>query len=224
MRRTGHLKSLEGTAKLRIHTAVRKARFDATLLCERPARVRLEVTDFLDHLIFLVLIRNDLLMTYSVPENLFARGRAVPEQVQAFLGVPLDVEDLVSLILGSPFFVPLKSPELDVSFDGGMVLLKATELARGLSYKVRVDRYWRPVESLLEQKCPGKGMRQRIRVEFQKYRQIDSLDFPFRIRVTDERSGWYSVIHFQSLSLNPDLPEDLFEFTPPKDADTVEFH
>ncbi len=211
--------SLEGTARFRIHTGERKARLDVSLLCERPGSLRFDANDFLDHLLFLAVVREGVISSYSVPENLYNRGPASPSRIRDLLGVSLPPEALVSMLLGSPFLVSLTDPALRLYAAGEHDLLAACEPSGDLCTTVRVDRRGRPVESLLEI-LPGEGREPlRIRVTFSKYRSVDSVDFPFRIHVLDEGSGRYFQLDFHEINLNRELPADLFDFDPPQGAE-----
>ena len=221
LNRAARVKTLEGTMKLRIHTDERKARMDATLVCERPGNLRFEVTDFFDHVLFLAVIQKEYLTAYNVPENLYFQGQALPARIETLLGIPLRVDELTPMILGSPFILPLNNPVLSISLDQGMALLHMAEPSEGFSCKIRVDRKGQPIESTIEKRNIRNGETVRILVTFQKYKLKNTIEFPFRIRVTDEKSGWYFQIDYHEITLNRKIQKDLFMFTPPAGAERM---
>ena len=108
------VKSLRGTARIRIRVLEKKVRLDAVIICDRKGRLRLEVLDFLDHVIFLVLLRNDRFLIYSVPENSYLEEPADSEQFRKTLGIPLSGKELIALLLGSSMFSPVTSPRVGI--------------------------------------------------------------------------------------------------------------
>jgi hypothetical protein len=217
----GRMRTLEGTARLRIQTEERTARLEATLVCERPESLRCEITDFLDHLIFLIVVQDGQILSYSVAENRFSQGKALPGRIQDFLGVPLGVEELISLFLGCPFFVTVNDPVCHFSANEGEVLLNVSDPSMGISYKVTLDREGRPEESLLVRTEPGSGETHRIRAVFRKYRGVGGMAFPFRIRVSEEGAERHFQVDYHEVDVNRELLDGLFEFVPPPDAEQV---
>jgi hypothetical protein len=205
-------------ATCRVRTGEEKARLDALLVAEKPSRVRIEVMDFLDHLLLMVLVRDDYLTTYSVSDNVYSRGRASPERVQELLGIPLRAEELVSLVFGSAFFVPIVDPLLRLTSQEGQDVLTAFDPAGGLRYQVSVDRDGRPREILLLKAEREDRRAVGIRVTFWKYKKVEGFDFPFCIRVLLEGSQDYFSLEYQEIGLNRVLQEDAFEFEPPPES------
>jgi hypothetical protein len=213
-----YVKTLEGTAKCRLRTGEGKTRLDALLVAEKPSRVRIEVMDFLDHLLFMILVRDDYLSTYSVSDNLYSRGRASPERVQDFLGIPLRAEEFVSVVLGSAFFVPIVDPLLRLTSQEGQDVLTAFDPTGALRYEVSVDGDGRPREILLLESARQDEKAVGIRVTLWKYKKVDNFEFPFRIRVLHEGSGDSFLLEYQEVGLNRVLLKDAFEFEPPTDS------
>lgn len=215
------VKSLKGSAKIRIQSEDRRNRLEAVIACDRKERLRFEALDFLGHVVFLALIREDGFFAYSVSENRYLAEPVEGAALREILGVSLKASELIAMILGSPFFVPLESPELSVEKDRTAILLNAAQEDGGLHYRIRVDRQGRPVQSVLFRK-PGKGVNPRgLQVEFGRYRRVGNHDFPFRIRAAEIPGKESFEIAFQEIVLNEDLQADLFRFVPPEDAEEM---
>ena len=67
---TAKVSSLEGSAKVRLQTEDRRLRLEALIACERATRLRMEVTDFLNHVVFLLILREGRLAAFSLKEGL----------------------------------------------------------------------------------------------------------------------------------------------------------
>jgi len=196
----------------------RTARLDVTLVCLRPGSLRFDVSDFLGHLLFLAVVHDGVLASYSVPEHLYSRGSATPERIGELLGVALPPETLVSLLLGAPFPIPLTDPVLRFVPADGSGRLRACDASGDPCTTVRVDRQGRPEETLLEAGHETAEERIRVRVTYSRYRWVDSAELPFRISVVDERTGRSFRLDFQEMELNREPPPDVFGFDPPPGA------
>jgi len=223
LERATDIGSAKGVGHLKIHAAGRNLSLEALIACKRPARLRVEALDFWDQAVFLATIREDEFCIYFVGENRFLREPADPAVLQENVGIPLDGGDLVALVLGCPFFVPLESPELGVRREGGNLILTARELEREVRYEVRMDARRRPLQVLLSRES-GKGdAALLLRVDFGKYQSVEGFDFPFRIRVTNLESREDFLLQYQQLQLNQVLEEALFQFVPPAAAERIKW-
>ena len=54
-----------------------------------------------------------------------------------------------------------------------------------------------------------------LQVDYGRYRRVDSVSFPHRIRLTATGSQRVLQIDYQRVVLNETLEEDLFRFAPP---------
>lgn len=210
--------SLQGTARARLDTGDRRARLDVTLFCQRPGSLRFDANDFFDHLLFLAVVHEGVFSSFSVPDNLYARGEATAERIAELVGVPLAPESLVALLLGSPLFVPLSGPTLRLAACEEADRLRVCDGSGDPCITVWVDRLGRPVESVLERGGGSAHDAVRVRVTFSRYRSTGTGEQPFRIRVADERTGRSFRLDFEEQELNREPPEGAFRFEPPGDA------
>ena len=183
--------------------------------------MRFEVLDFWDHVVFLALVRKGVLVTYSVGDNEYFEGTADAGQLERVMGVPVRGTDLIDLVLGNPFFVAMEDPRLGVSRDEEGLVLDAEDQGRGIRYLVWMDPLNRPFRSVLVRSPAGGAPAGDLQVAFGKYREVQSCPFPFRIRVSDNANQELIAIEYESVTLGGDLGEELFQFTPPADAERV---
>ena len=212
------VRTLQGTARLRLQTETEKASLDAVIVCDRNGRLRFEVLDWLNHVVFLALFDKKGFLTYSVPDNQYAEGPDDSAGIQEILGIPLTAEELVRLGLGDPFFLSLRDPVLRVSVDQGVLLLDARPSSLGPRYQVWLDERRRPERMLVIGPYRGGRAVGDLRVDYGRYRQVGSVLFPHRIRVATTASEHVLQVDYQRVLLNESLEEDLFEFEPPAGA------
>ena len=217
------VKSLRGTARIRIRVLEKKVRLDAVIICDRKGRLRLEVLDFLDHVIFLVLMRNDRFLIYSVPENQYMEEPADSEQFRKTLGIPLSGKDLIALLLGSPVFSPITSPRVGIVSTEEAIMLRAEQASEGRSYMIWLDGLRRPWRTILVRE-QGEGQAPVVvQADFSDYREGASPAFPWSIRVSEAASQEFLEMEYESVVLNQPVEEDLFDFDPPEDAERIKW-
>jgi hypothetical protein len=212
------IRTLQGTARLRLQAEKEKASLDAVIVCDRDGRLRFEVLDWLNHVVFLALFDKNGFLTYSVPDNRYVDGPDEPAHIQAILGIPLTAEEMVALALGDPFFLSITDPILSVSVDQGALLLEAESPSLGPRYRVWLDERRRPERMSVMRSYQGMGAIGDLGVDYGKYRRVGSVVFPHRIRVVAAASKRVLQVDYQRVLLNESLEEDLFAFEPPAGA------
>jgi hypothetical protein len=212
------VQTLQATADLRLQTGEEKASVDAVIACDREGRLRFEVLDWLNHVVFLALFDKKGFLTYSAHENQYREGPDDTAQTQEILGLPLRAEELVAMALGNPFFLSLTDPTIRLSLDQGSLILDAESSSSGPRYLVWLDERGRPERMFVIRSTLGKRAFGDLRVDYGRYRQIGSVSFPHRIRVAATGSQRVLQVDYQTVLLNEPLREDLFRFDPPQDA------
>jgi hypothetical protein len=188
------------------------------IACDRDGRLRFEVLDWLNHVVFLALFDKKGFLTYSVPDNQYADGPDDPARIQEILGIPLTAEELVALALGDPFFLSITDPIISVSVEQGTLLLDAEQPSFGPRYRVWLDERRRPERMFVMRPYQGWGGIGDLRVDYGRYRRVGSVVFPHRIRVAATESQRVLQVDYQRVLLNESLEEGLFEFVPPEGA------
>jgi len=212
------VRTLQGTARLRLQTKKEKASLDAVIACDRDGRLRFEVLDWLNHVVLLVLFDQNGFLTYSVPDNQYADGPDDPARIQEIIGIPLTAEELAALALGDPFFLSITDPIISVSVDQGALLLDAEQPSLGPRYQVWLDERRRPERMFVIRPYQGRRAVGDLRVDYGRYRRVGSVVFPHRIRVAATASQRVLQVDYERVLLNEALEEGLFEFEPPAGA------
>ena len=212
------IRTLQGVAHLRLQTEQQKASLDAVIACDRHGRLRFEIRDLLNHVVFLAIFDPQGSLTYSVSENEYMEGPEDPEQIREMLGIPLKAEELTALALGDPFFLPVSDPIVRISVDQNALLLDVESSGLGPRYLVWLDENKRPAKMFVIQPYSGGRAIGDLQVEYGRYRTIDGVSFPHRIRVAVTGSERVLKVDYQKVLLNESLEEDLFRFVPPEGA------
>ena len=212
------IRTLQGTAHLRLQTEQQKASLDAVIVCDRHGRLRFEILDLLNHVVFLAIFDPKGFLTYSVSENEYMEGPEDPEQIREMLGIPLKAEELTALALGDPFFLPLSDPIVRIGVDQNALLLDVESSGLGPRYLVWLDEDKRPAKMFVMRPHSGGRAVGDLQVEYGRYRTIDGVSFPHRIRVAVTGSERVFKVDYQKVLLNESLEEDLFRFVPPEGA------
>jgi len=212
------IRTLQGSAHLRIHTEQQKASLDAMIACDRHGRLRFEILDWLNHVVFLAIFDPQGFLTYSASENEYIEGPEDPEQIREMLGIPFKAAELTAMALGDPFFLPLRDPIVRISEDQNALLLDVEASGPGPRYLVWLDEKKRPAKMfVIRPYSEGRAIRD-LHVEYGRYRTIDGVSFPHRIRVAVTGSERVLQVDYQKVLLNESLQEDLFRFVPPEGA------
>jgi hypothetical protein len=201
--RSEAIRTLKGAAHLRLETEEQKAGLDAVIACDGDGRLRFEILDWLNHVVFLAIFDTE--------------GPEAAEQIRQMLGVPLKASELTALALGDPFFLPLSDPTVRISVDQNALLLDVEGAGLGPRYLVWLDEEGRPARMLvIRPYSEGRAMGD-FHVEYGRYRSLDGVSFPHRIRVTATGSQGVVQVDYQKVVLNESLDKDLFHFVPPDD-------
>lgn len=221
LHRSEQVRTLQAMAHIRLETGQEKASLDAVIACERQGRLRFEALDWLNHVVFLALFHREGFVTYSAPENEYTEGPDEPARIEEILGIPLKAEELAALALGDLFFLPVTDPTLRLTVDQGALLLDVESSSLGPRYLVWLDEGRRPERVLVMRPRQERGGIGDLQVEYGRYRKSDSVEFPYRIRVTATGLQHVLQVDYQHVLLNETLDEDLFSFTPPPGATNV---
>ncbi len=221
LNRSGQVRTLQGMARIRLETGQEKATLDAVIACDRQGRLRFEVLDWLNHVVFLALFDRQGFVTYSAPENEYAEGPDEPARIEEILGIPLKAEELAALALGDPFLLPVTDPTLRLTVDRGALLLDVESSSLGPRYLVWLDEGTRPERVFVMRPRQGREGIGDLQVDYGRYRKSDAVDFPYRIRVTATGLQDVLQVDYQRILLNESLDEGLFSFTPPTGATNV---
>jgi outer membrane lipoprotein-sorting protein len=179
---------------------------------ERPARLRLELDDFFGNPAAVVTSDGALLGVYQASTNVFATGRATPENVGRALPVELPVNEAVDLLFGDPRPLDDEVREFFVDRDR---FSYAVVFSVGPGAGVRSQRIDFDSETLLPVAETVEGL-EPFRARFSNFEGRSGLHVPRRVEV--ESLGGRVTLEYRNLEVNPELNKDLFTPVRPPSA------
>ncbi len=212
--RRGGLRDLTARVELYLKSYLEDYNGEALLLLKREASLRVEPLDFFGRPLLYLTANPERLSAYLPREGRYYRGRASPEHLKLWLGVPLELRHLVAILWadlpliedGAEF--ELRRDERDRVFElkarsRGPVRLQSLRLEMGSLNPVRV---------LLQ---TGEG--EELLVRYSDYFEVGGVALPGRIGVSFLREDKLLRIFYReaSVKLNRGLDDGLFELPAP---------
>jgi outer membrane lipoprotein-sorting protein len=200
--------SVRGFAQIAYETGDENVGARHAVLARRPDHFRLEV---LSPFGALAVIASDAreLVVYARREAKIYRGPASPASVATYAQVPVGVEDVTAILLGTPPDRVATGPAT-VSRDEQAGAFKLTiPIADGRALIWFAPDTLVPVAS--ETPLPDGA---RLRVAFADYKPIGSLPFPHAIDMRAEPGDHVVRVRYASPSLNTAITDTLFSFPP----------
>ncbi len=111
--------TLKAIAAIQVATPTGAYPLKLAVLLRRPASMRVEAIPVLGPPNFYLAIHEDRLKVLLPDKNEFYAGRATRENIAMFLPLRIDVESLVSLLMGIPPAVAEKDPQREASMEEG---------------------------------------------------------------------------------------------------------
>jgi hypothetical protein len=213
-------------AEARVDRRDRDARVRGTVLmmAERPDRVRFDAMTQFGPAAVLTSDGEAFALT-DLRENRFFAGPTCAQNIALLLGIPMEAEDIGRVLFGeSPVLV---ADEREVTCDGGRyrVTLRAADGARQtLLYDVRQTDLEGPPEAqrlrLRQSELFGGDGALLWRIRWDDHRFVvdprsttspqKGVSLPFRIQVEIPAQGIDTLVRFEHIEINVDLPEGVF--------------
>ncbi len=204
--------SIQGLAKVKVKTPVNSLNGTQVLLAERPASLRAEaLSPFGSPL--LLLAAEDGKLGVSLPsQNLFYTGAATPENLGLFVHIPLQLTDLVGVLLYQPPIIDAWREEAFAFQDGGWLVKRHGTLHRQ-------ELVFNQLRQLVEVRYFEKNDLF-IRIEYAKFLGPGD-SFPHRFSLDIPEKGATINLEFSDLETNGDLRAGIFQLSPPPGAEVV---
>ncbi|GAB4210997.1 MAG: hypothetical protein OHK0013_32260 [Sandaracinaceae bacterium] len=213
-------------AEARVDRRDRDARVRGTVLmmAERPDRVRFDAMTQFGPAAVLTSDGEAFALT-DLRENRFFAGPTCADNIALLLGIPMEAEDIGRVLFGeSPV---IEAAEREVSCDHGSyrVTLRAADGARQtLVYDVRQSDLEGPIEAqrlrLRESVLVGADGALSWRIRWDDHRFVvdprsaaspqEGVAMPFRVQVEIPAQSIDTLVRFEHIEINVDLPEGVF--------------
>jgi outer membrane lipoprotein-sorting protein len=185
-----------------------------TFFWRRPAFLRLDTISLFGQPTMTLVADPTLASIYYLQQGTFFQGPATAATLARFIGLPLDVEDVAPLLMGSLRPSPARQvATIHLQTDEGMYLLRFLGMDGALIQDVWVDP---------DQMLPKRAVRYATRglpavdISYSDFRPVaERFPFPFELMIWVPRGETEVHIQFLSVDLNAGLSPSVFQLSPP---------
>ena len=181
-----------------------KQNFQEAIVAQRPDHLRLETLTFLGA-ILIVTVNNQEIVAYQPREGTMVRGKASRDALARFTQIPLEVNEITTLLMG----LPPADPKAPWKQEGNVLIFSTNGRARD---RVAFETA-QPVPSAWE-RLNGAGEVE-ISARFVDYSQSPAGPYPSRIQIEAPLRKRKLEIRLQEPEFNGPMTDDLFSQAKP---------
>jgi Domain of unknown function (DUF4292) len=206
--------TLQGDGKLRIDSPQGAGSVSAYLAASRPGLLRVELFDFFNRPIAVLVTDGQRFGLFQSQENRFYQGPATPRNLSRFLPVALPSEELVTVMLGQVPFIP--ADRMTLALDEKERLYVLT-LHRGeVSQVLHIHpKHLRVVRSQVW------GI-QAYGLEYDHFKEQGDFVFPHEVTLRAPTADTSLGLRYTGITLNESPDLTLFDLSAPEDVPVVE--
>lgn len=206
--------TLQGEGRLRVESPQGSGTVSAWLAVSRPGLLRVEMFDFFNRPIAVLVTDGQRFGLFQAQENTFYQGPATPRNLSRLLPVALPSEELVSVMLGKVPFIPPERMTLALDEKARVYVLT---LHRGdVSQVLHVHpKYLRVVRSQV------RGL-QAYGLEYDNFKEQGELVFPREVTLRAPTSDTSLGLRYTGITLNESPDLTLFELSAPEGVPVIE--
>lgn len=194
-----------------------RIRGEVYVFVQRPDHVRVDTRAFGTTVSTLLSDGRHLAMADLRGGNFYV-GDARPCVAAQLLGIPMESAEVVAVLAGGP---PVIEGDRRIRWDDGHYVVDIAgrggaaeslwlEVTDAEREGARPDAQ-RPRPTRAEMR-DARGVRAVL--TFEDYTEVEGVAFPRRVRVEIERDGIDLVVRYREITLDPELPDDVFDQTP----------
>ncbi len=199
--------SLRGIAKVRIEAGGESLSGNQVLLIQKPDLLRAETLSPFGNPLLLVAVDGKTLNVMIPGEGRFLTGEASYRNIQRFTRLPLELTDLVQLLLCQVPIISHRNGQVSAAEDGAFRLV-LTDAEAGRQ-ELLFDRELRLVRSEYYQ-----GEVLLLLVEYGRFAPGEP-PFPYSMRLEMTSNKEVATLNFSDVELNPSIPAERFSLSPP---------
>lgn len=188
------------------------------MFLERPGRVRFDVMSQMGPAAVLT-SDGETFQLSDLREGTFLYGPTCPQNLARLLGISVEAEDVLRLLTGDTPLIEATEERIECR-DGLYVVTRvgAGGETQELFFSVNdSDRHAPPDEqrlTLRKSSVRAPNGAKRWEATYDDYIEVDGHFFPTQIRFVDEVNDADTSVRVKSISLDPDVPDEVFQQTP----------
>ena len=128
--RAGQVRSIQGLAKVKVNAPMTEVKGNQVLLVEKKDKLRAETLSPFGVPLLTLTANSGQLGVHLPSQNLYYIGAATPDNLGLFVHIPLNVSDLVNLLLYQPNLIDAWKQEAYVTQGGGWTIVRYGALQR----------------------------------------------------------------------------------------------
>jgi len=209
------VRTIQGIVRITLWYPQRRFSLRQALNIQKPHYLRLETLNFWGSPLHYVICNGQQIWVYYPAGNTLLQGSVNKDHLYRLLGIPLKVSELVDILCGDVPLVNNSHPfSLSLDQKKKLYLLRSTgdEELEIRPRDLLPLRYLRKANLKLARDT-------QLEVDFNNYRIIDGIPFPFLIQIQFPEIELKIRIRFSSLALNRKLPLKNFQLPPLGDKD-----
>jgi hypothetical protein len=211
--RQARVRSLRGETKMDYRSSDGRTKVTINLAVARPGKLRFEAENpITGHTEGTLVTLGPRFALLDVRHGQFLHGPAMPCNVARLLRVAMPPEDVVDILLGSAPLGTFERAEVGWRRDGGGREILTLHLLRDWTERIEVDPRTRDVVAAELQ--VGKVVVWRLTHE--GFRDVRGVRLPRKTHVVESRSASDVVIRYKDVEVNVEIPEVVFQLTPPR--------
>ena len=216
-RRRG-LTDLKAWAQVEVDSPKERYSGRAILLLKAKDSLRIEPLSFFGQPALYIVSHKQHLSVYSPGEGKYLRGKATPETLYLWLGVPVEPQEIVSLLWGGlPELLPPHSLRIAYEETTGAYRLESSVPGGPLR------RWWVDARSLypLRAEDLGPDGKTRLAVHYEDYREVGGVPLPGKVRIEAPLTHRAFGVTYRALRLNEGISDLAFHLPVPEGAEVV---
>ena len=204
--------SVQGLAKVKVHTPEKSLTGTQVILAEKPNRLRAETLSPFGSPLLLLAADGKKLGVSLPSRNIFYTGEASAANLGRFVQIPLRLTDLISVLLYQSPMIAVLSEEAFTLQEGGWLLVRNGSMRRQ-------ELIFNQVRQLVEVSYYD-GDKLFLKINYGKFSE-EGGRFPHLFGIELPESEITASLKFSDLETNGSLRPGIFQLSPPKGATVV---
>jgi outer membrane lipoprotein-sorting protein len=206
------INSIQGLAKIKLKAPLNNINANQVLLVERPNRLRAETLSPFGVPLLLLVADGEKMGALLPSQNIYYQGSSSPENLGAFVNLPLALSDLVSVLLYQPEMIEPWKKEFFTLKAGGWLLIHKGTLQRQ-------EFIFNDMQELIEVSY-FKENDLFLKVQYAEFSESEN-SYPKLLTLEIPEKYATITLEFSDVEVNGQIRPELFKIAPPASARVV---